>query len=145
MLLMPATFAANHRPSLPLPPLPLPPGRHHLHCHHCGQTCRCSLPKKEATAAAPPVYQGQQQRENIYKSRQLDLFNLSTVSREFSDYQVVSLKKKCTFFVMYILVDASLYVFGSCHVIKKHSTLTPMWNFCNYLAAKKRFLASVYS
>jgi hypothetical protein len=60
------------------------------------------LPKKEATAAAPPAYQRQQQRENVYKSRQLDLFNLSTVSREFSNYQVVSLKKivpflQCTY------------------------------------------------
>jgi hypothetical protein len=44
-------------------------------------------------AAAPPVYQWQHQHENVYKSRRLDLFNLSTVSREFSNYQVVSLKK----------------------------------------------------
>jgi hypothetical protein len=85
MLLLPAIFAANHRPLPPPPPLPLPPGHHHLHRHHHGQTCRHSLPKKEATAAAPPAYQQQQQRENVYKSRQLDLFNLSTVSREFSD------------------------------------------------------------
>jgi hypothetical protein len=70
------------------------------------------LPKKEATAAAPPAYQWQHQLENVYKSRRLDLFNLSTVSREFSDYQVVSLKKIAPFFAMYILVDASLYVFG---------------------------------
>jgi hypothetical protein len=105
MLLLPAAFAANHRPSLPPPPLPLLPGRHHLHRHHCGQTCQCSLPKKEATTAAPPAYQQQHQRENIYKSRLLDLFNLSSVSREFSYIQVVSLKKG-TFFAMYILVDA---------------------------------------
>jgi hypothetical protein len=51
------------------------------------------LLKKEATAAAPPAYQWQQQCENVYKSRQLDVFNFSTVSREFRDYQVVSLKK----------------------------------------------------
>jgi hypothetical protein len=68
-LLLTAAFAANRRPSLPLPPLPLPLGRHHLHCHHRGQTHRRSLPKKEATAAAPPAYQWQQQCENVYKSR----------------------------------------------------------------------------
>jgi hypothetical protein len=61
------------------------------------------LPKKEATAAAPPAYQWQQQHENVYKSRQLDLFKLSTVLREFSNYQAVSLKKnlvpflRCTY------------------------------------------------
>ena len=93
MLLLPATFAVNCRPMPPPPPLPLPPSRHHLHRHHRGQTHRRPLPKKEATAAAPPAYQQQHQRENVYKSRRLDLFNLSTVLREFSYYQVVSLKK----------------------------------------------------
>ena len=48
------------------------------------------------------------------------------------------LKKNCTFFAMYILVDALLYVFGSCPVIKKRSTLTPTWDFSNYLAGKKQ-------
>jgi hypothetical protein len=92
-LSLPAALAANRRPLPPPPPLPLPPGRHCLHRYHRGQTCRRSLPKKEATAAAPPAYQWQHQRENVYKSRRLDLFNLSTVLREFSDYQVVSFKK----------------------------------------------------
>jgi hypothetical protein len=62
-------FAANRRPSSPPPPLPLPPGRHRLHRHHCGQTRRHQMPKKEATAAVPPSYQRQHQREFIYKSR----------------------------------------------------------------------------
>jgi hypothetical protein len=90
-----AAFAANRHPLPPPLPLPLPllPGRHRLHRRHCGQTPHRPLPKKEATAAAPPTYQRQHQRENVYKSRRLDLSNLSTVSREFSDYQVVSLKK----------------------------------------------------
>ncbi len=100
MLSLPAAFAANRRPSPPPPPLSLPPGRHRLHHHHRGQTCRRHLPKKEATAAAPPAYQRQHQRQNVYKSRQLDLFNLSTVSRKFSE---------STFFAINILVDASLY------------------------------------
>jgi hypothetical protein len=102
-LLLPAAFAANRRPSLPPPPLSLPPGRHRLHRlhrHHRGQTFCCPLPKKEATAAAPPAYQRQHQCQNVYKSRQLDLFNLSTVSRKFSE---------CTFFAINILVDALLY------------------------------------
>jgi hypothetical protein len=34
---------------------------------------------KEATSAPPPAYQQQHQRENVYKSWRLDLFNLSTV------------------------------------------------------------------
>jgi hypothetical protein len=34
------------------------------------------LPKKEATAAAPPVYQRQHQCENVYKSRRLGLISL---------------------------------------------------------------------
>jgi hypothetical protein len=101
-LLLPAAFAANHCPLPPPPPLLLPLGRHHLHHHHRGQTCHRSLPKKEATAAAPPAYQWQHQLEIVYMSRGLDLFNLST--------------------------------------LKKHSTLTPMFDFCNYLAAKKQFL-----
>jgi hypothetical protein len=93
MLLLLAAFAANRCPTLPLPPLPLPPSRHCLHPYHRGQTCHRPLPKKEATAAAPPAYQWQHQCENVYKSRRLDLFNLSTVSREFRDYQVGSFKK----------------------------------------------------
>jgi hypothetical protein len=74
-LLLPAAFAANHCPSPQPPPLPLLmlPGRHRLHHHHYGQTCQRSLPKKEATAAAPPVYQRQHQCEKVYKSRQLGL------------------------------------------------------------------------
>jgi hypothetical protein len=71
-LLLPATFAANRRPSPRLPPLPLPPGRHRL-SHHRGQTRRRPLPKKEAKTAAPPAYQRQHQCENFYKSRQLGL------------------------------------------------------------------------
>jgi len=49
-------------------PLLLPLGCHSHHCHHCCQTHQCPLPKKEATAAPPPVYQWQHQRENVYKS-----------------------------------------------------------------------------
>jgi hypothetical protein len=96
-LLLPAAFAANHCPSPPPLPLPLPLGRHHLHRHNRGQTRHRSLPKKEATTAAPPAYQQQHQREKVYKSRLLDLFNLSSVSREFSNYQVVSFKKMYLF------------------------------------------------
>jgi hypothetical protein len=85
--------------------------RHHHRCCHCRQAAITSTAttvvklaiihcqKKEATAAAPPAYQQQHQRENVYKSRPLDLFNLSAVSREFSNYQVVSLKK------MYLFCD----------------------------------------
>jgi hypothetical protein len=61
-----------------------------VNCHH-RRHCRCRqattastattvfkpaivhLPKKEATAAAPPAYQWQHHRENVYKSRQLGL------------------------------------------------------------------------
>jgi hypothetical protein len=50
-----ATVNAYH-PSPPLLPLPLPLGCHCLHRHHHGQTCRHPLPKKIATAAAPPAY-----------------------------------------------------------------------------------------
>jgi hypothetical protein len=79
MLLLPAAFAANPCPLPPPPPLLLPPGRHRLYRHHRGQTHHRPLPKKEATAAAPPAYQWQHQRENVCKSDNLDLFNLSTV------------------------------------------------------------------
>jgi hypothetical protein len=72
-LLLPATFAANRRPSPPPPPLPLTPSHHRLHRHHRGQTCHRPLPKKEARAAAPPAYQRQHQRENVYMSRRLGL------------------------------------------------------------------------
>jgi hypothetical protein len=71
MLLLPDAFSANCHPLPPPPPLPLPLGCHRLHRYHHGQTCHCQMSKKEATAAAPPVYQWQHQRENIYKSRQL--------------------------------------------------------------------------
>jgi hypothetical protein len=94
--------------------------------------------KKEATAAAPPAYQRQQQRVNVYKSRRLDLFNLSTVSREFSNYQVVSLKKLYLFCNVHTRRRLALHFWeSSCN--KKGSTLTPTWDFCNYLMAKKRF------
>ncbi len=75
MLLLPAAFAANYHPlpPLPPPPLPLPLGRHCLHRHNCGQTHRHPLPKEEAIAAAPPAYQWQHQRENVFKSRWLGL------------------------------------------------------------------------
>jgi hypothetical protein len=88
-LSLPAAFSAIRHP--------LPPGRHCLHRHYRGQTCHHPLPKKEATAAAPRAYQQQHQRENVCKSRRLGLFNLSTVLREFSNYQVVSLKKLSLF------------------------------------------------
>jgi hypothetical protein len=55
MLLLPAAFATN--PHLLLR----------------GQTPHCKLLKKEAIAAAPPVYQRQHQREKFYKSRQLGI------------------------------------------------------------------------
>ncbi len=58
--------------------------------------------------------------------------------QEFSDYQVVSLKKIVPF-LQSILVDASLYIFGSHRVIKKQSTLTPMWDFLDYLVGTKQF------
>jgi hypothetical protein len=51
MLSLLAAFAANRCSLPPPPPLLLLPGRHHLHRHHRGQTFRCPLPKKEATAA----------------------------------------------------------------------------------------------
>jgi hypothetical protein len=73
MLSLPAAFAADRRPLPPPPPLLLPLGHHRLHRHHCGQTHRRQMPKKEATAAAPPGYQWQHQRENVYKSRRLGL------------------------------------------------------------------------
>jgi hypothetical protein len=59
--------------------------------------------------------------------------------QEFSNYQVVSLKKTFKFFAMYILVDASLYIFGSRRIIKKRSTLTPTWDFGDYQVEKKQF------
>jgi hypothetical protein len=71
MLLLPAAFTNNCLPSPPPPPPPLPPGRNHRHCHHRGQTHRCTLTKKEAVAALPPVYQLLHHCENNYKSRQL--------------------------------------------------------------------------
>jgi hypothetical protein len=64
-------FITNCCPLPPPPPLPLLLGRHPLHRHHHAQTHRCPLPKKEATAAAPPAYQRQQQCEKVYKSRRL--------------------------------------------------------------------------
>jgi hypothetical protein len=42
--------------------------RHHHRRYHRCQTRRRPLPKKEATAAAPPAYQRQHQCVNIYKS-----------------------------------------------------------------------------
>jgi hypothetical protein len=81
-LLLPAAFAANRCPPLPpsLPPLPLLLSRNRLHGYHRGQTHCCVLPKKEATAAAPPAYHLQYKHENVYKPRQLGLiYNLSTV------------------------------------------------------------------
>jgi hypothetical protein len=71
MFSYPAAFAANCRQLPPLPPLPLLPGHYRHHRHHRGQTRHLPLPKKEATAAAPPVYQWQHQHENVYKSRRL--------------------------------------------------------------------------
>ncbi len=78
-LLLPAAFDTHRRPPPPPPTLPLPPGHHRHHRHHRVQTQHHQLPEKEATAASPPAYQWQNQRENVHKSRRLDLFNLSTV------------------------------------------------------------------
>jgi hypothetical protein len=78
-LLLLAAFAANCRPLPPQPPLPLPLGRHHLHRHHHGETHRRPLPKKEATAAAPPAYQWQHHVKMLTSPDDLDFFNLSTV------------------------------------------------------------------
>jgi hypothetical protein len=69
----PAAFAANCRPPPPPPMLPLLLGRHHHQSHYHDQTYCHQLPEKEATAAAPPAYQRQHQREKVYKSRQLGL------------------------------------------------------------------------
>jgi hypothetical protein len=84
---LPAAFAANRCPSPPPPPLPLPLGRHRLHRRHCGQTRHHQMPKKEATAAAPPVYQWQHQGEIFTSPDDLDLFNLSTVFEVCDDGQ----------------------------------------------------------
>jgi hypothetical protein len=89
-------------------------------CHHRHYRCRRATTtstattmvklainhcqKNEKKAAAPLAYQRQHQREIIYKSRQLDLFNLSTVKThststptfDFRDYLAV---KKCFFSV----------------------------------------------
>jgi hypothetical protein len=47
---------------------------------------------------------------------------------------------------MYILVDALLYIFGSCRVIKKQSRLTPTWDFLQLSGNEKAFFfASMYS
>jgi hypothetical protein len=80
-----ATATGLYSPPQPLLPLPLPPGHYRRHHHHCSQTHHCPWPKKEATAAPPPVDHQQHQCENVYKFRQLGLFNLHTVSREFSN------------------------------------------------------------
>jgi hypothetical protein len=40
---------------------------------------------KEAAAAPPPAYQWQHHRENVYKSRHLDLFILINSIRNFCD------------------------------------------------------------
>jgi hypothetical protein len=139
-LLLPATFAANRRPSPPPPPLPLPLGR-----HHHGQTCRHSLQKKEATAAAAPAYQWQHQRENIYKFRRLDLFDLSTVSREFSNYQVVSLKNLYLFYNLHTRRCLALY-FWELSRNKKAFHVNTYVGFLQLSGGKKAiFLASLYS
>jgi hypothetical protein len=56
MLLLPAAFAANLHPLLPPPPLPLqlplPPGRHHLHRRHRGQTCLFSIAKERGNSSS---------------------------------------------------------------------------------------------
>jgi hypothetical protein len=79
MLLLPAAFAANHRPLPPPPPLLLPLGRHHLHRHHRIQTCRRPLPKKETTVAANQRTNGRTNVKMFTSPDDLDLFNLSTV------------------------------------------------------------------
>jgi len=53
--------------------------QHRLRHLHCQTLHRHPLSKKEASAPPPPAYQWQHHCEHVYKSRQLDLFNLSTV------------------------------------------------------------------
>ncbi len=141
-LLLPAAFAAKHRPLPQAPLLPLPPGHHHLHRHHCGQTCRRSLPKKEATAAAPPAYQRQHQCDIVYKSRRLDLFNLSTVKKHSTStptwdfYEYLAAKKR--FFSVSVRIRKSLsgpgksstWIFfpGPDNFLRMHGK---KWSFCN--------------
>ncbi len=49
------------------------------HRHHGGQTHRCLLPKKLATAAAPPAYQWHTNLKMFTCPDDLDYFNLPTV------------------------------------------------------------------
>ncbi len=122
-LLLPAAFATNYHPPPPPPPLLLLPSHRRLHCHHHGQTHRRPLPKKEATAAAPPAYQRQHQHENVYKSRWLGLIYLiysiwrvQCRSREFSNYQVVSFKKNVPFLQStYSKMHCLTYLGGGAH------------------------------
>jgi hypothetical protein len=78
-LSLPAAFAANCCPLLPPPPLPLPPGRHHLHRHQRGQNRHHPLPKKEAKRAAPQRTNSSNNLKTFTSPDNLDLFNLSTV------------------------------------------------------------------
>jgi hypothetical protein len=79
MLSLPAAFATNCRPLLPPPPLPLPPGHHRLHRHHCGQTSRRPLPKKRQQQQHHQRTNGSTNVKTFTSPDDLDLFNLSTV------------------------------------------------------------------
>jgi hypothetical protein len=55
-LLLLAAFAANCRPRPPLLTLPLPPGRHRHHCHHCLPSCRVALLSSHCPITALPYH-----------------------------------------------------------------------------------------
>jgi hypothetical protein len=64
-LLLPATFAANHHPSLQLLPLLLLPGRHRLYHQHHGQTHCRPLPKKGNSSTTTSVPTAAQKRLQV--------------------------------------------------------------------------------
>jgi hypothetical protein len=77
-LSLPAAFAANHRPSLPPPPLPLPPGCHRLNRHHL---------RKRQQQQHHQRTNGSTNLKSFTSPDDLDLFNSSTVFEVCDDGQ----------------------------------------------------------
>jgi hypothetical protein len=84
-LLLPAAFAANRRSLPPLPPLPLPPGCHRLHRHPVVKLAIAHCQRKRQQQQHHQRINGSTNVKMFTSPDDLDLFNLSTVSREFSD------------------------------------------------------------
>jgi hypothetical protein len=91
MLLLSATFAANRHRTPPRPPLPLPPAITASTATTVVKLAIVHCQRKRQQQHHHQRNNGSTNVKMFTSPDDLDLFNLSTVSREFSNYQVVSL------------------------------------------------------